>query len=56
MGDLLDGVQAGFVVLSQLAVVIATIMVFWYPRCVRSNLFSGIRFYVSGGMAIGYFA
>lgn len=37
MGDLIEGVQAvlGFFIL---AVVIATIMVFWYTRCVRSTL------------------
>lgn len=36
MGDLIEGVQAvlGFFIL---AVVIATIMVFWYTRCVRST-------------------
>ncbi|WP_394181353.1 RND family transporter [Marinomonas posidonica] len=37
MGDLIEGVEAvlGFFVL---AVIIATLMVFWYTRCVRSTL------------------
>jgi len=36
MGDLIDGVQAVLWFFA-LAVVIATIMVFWYTRCVRST-------------------
>ena len=36
MGDLIEGVQAVLWFFA-LAVVIATIMVFWYTRCVRST-------------------